>query len=88
MSGVERFHLGLRAGAPNDEVLGAWLAKENVRDVYLAGNLADATVLLDKAITGCQSDVVPDVRALGDTLATWRTEILNRHSTPVPSRRL
>jgi len=80
-SGVDRFHLGLRAGDPRDEVLGAWLAKENVRDVYLADNLADATVLLDKAIAGCQGDVVPEVRALGDTLARWRTEILNRHTT-------
>ena len=26
VSGIERFHLGLRAGDPNDEVLGAWLA--------------------------------------------------------------
>ena len=27
--------LGLRLGDPNDEVLGAWLAKEYLRDVYL-----------------------------------------------------
>ena len=35
-TGVERMLLGVRAGDPDDEVLGAWLAKESVRDVYLA----------------------------------------------------
>ncbi len=30
---------GLRVGDPNDELLGAWLAKESVRDVYLADTL-------------------------------------------------
>jgi hypothetical protein len=36
---TDRLLLGLRAGDPHDEVLGAWLAKENVRDVYLASRL-------------------------------------------------
>ena len=60
--------LGLRAGDPNDEVLGAWLAKESVRDVYLATNKDQATVLLDKAIAGCLTDPVPEIRSLGRTL--------------------
>lgn len=30
---------GLRAGDPNDELLGAWLAEESVRDVCLADHL-------------------------------------------------
>ena len=34
--GSDRMLLGLRVGDPHDEVLGAWLAKESVRDVYLA----------------------------------------------------
>ena len=75
----DRMLLGLRLGDPNDEVLGAWLAKETVRDVYLAGN--DATVLLDKAIAGCLADVVPEVASLGQTLHRWRTEILGHHVT-------
>jgi len=33
--GHERMLLGLRFGDPHDEVLGAWLAKESVRDLYL-----------------------------------------------------
>lgn len=79
--GVERFELGLRAGDPKDEVLGAWLAKESVRDVFLTDNATDAALLLDKTIAGCAKDPVPEIRSLGTTLAKWRTEILARHTT-------
>ena len=34
--GSDRMLLGLRVGDPHDELLGAWLAKESVRDIYLA----------------------------------------------------
>ena len=34
-TGHDRVLLGLRHGDPHDELLGAWLAKESVRDVYL-----------------------------------------------------
>lgn len=80
-AGRQRMLLGLRVGDPNDEVVGAWLAKESVRDVYLADTRADAEVLLDKAIVGCGEDDVAEVRALGGTLARWRNEILARHDT-------
>ncbi len=79
--GSQRMLLGLRVGDPNDELLGAWLAKESVRDVYLAETPADAATLLDKAIAGCTSDDVAEVRSLGKTLASWRTEILAHHDT-------
>ena len=79
--GRQRMLLGLRVGDPNDEVVGSWLAKESVRDVYLAENRADAEVLLDKAIVGCREDEVAEIRSLGDTLARWRAEILARHDT-------
>ena len=79
--GLDRMLLGIRLGDPDDEVLGAWLAKESVRDVYLAGCVQDAELLLDKAIEGCRADAVGEVRALGRTLARWRLEILNRHRT-------
>ncbi len=80
-TGRERMLLGLRAGDPNDEVVGAWLAKEGVRDVYLAADLADAAVLLDKTIAGCLADEVPEIVSLGKTLRRWRPEILARHTT-------
>jgi transposase len=79
--GRDRMLLGLRVGDPDDHLVGAWLAKESVRDVYLAGNYADAATLLDKAIVGCLADEVAEIRSLGKTLKSWRTEILARHST-------
>jgi transposase len=79
--GNQRMLLALRVGDPKDEVLGAWLAKESVRDVYLAENVNDATTLLDKAIVGCAADEVPEIQALGRTLASWRAEILAHHQT-------
>jgi transposase len=79
--GLERMLLGLRAGDPDDEVLGAWLAKESVRDVYLTEDAADARLLLGKTIEGCRLDEVPEIRSLGRTLHRWRTEILAHHTT-------
>jgi transposase len=79
--GRERMLLGLRVGDPNDEVVGAWLAKESVRDIYLAETRADAEVLLDKTIVGCAEDEVDEIRSLGETLARWRAEILAHHDT-------
>ena len=66
---------------PPRRVLGAWLAKESVRDVYLADNPADAEVLLDKAIAGCLTDDVDEIASLGNTLRSWRAEILAHHDT-------
>lgn len=79
--GHERMLLGLRFGDPHDEVLGAWLAKESVRDLYLTEDPADAAVLVDKTIAGCAADEVAEIRSLGKTIASWRTEILAHHDT-------
>lgn len=79
--GREKLLAGLRVGDPKDELLGAWLAKEAVRMIYLVDDLAAATALLDNAIDACKSDEVPEVRAMGRTLAHWRMEILNHHRT-------
>jgi transposase len=79
--GTERMLLGLRVGDPHDEVLGAWLAKENVRDVYLAARPRDAALLLDKTIAGCLADPVDEIVSLGNTLKSWRAEILAHHTT-------
>ena len=79
--GNERMLLGLRVGDPDDELLGAWLAKESVRDIYLTNNPGIAALLIDKAIAGCAADDVEEIRSLGHTLASWRTEILAHHAT-------
>jgi transposase len=83
--GTARMLLGLRAGDPNDEVLGGWLAKESARDVYLTSDRAEAGLLLDKLIAGCAIDDVPEIRSLGQTLARWRGEILAYHDTGASS---
>ena len=80
-TGLDRMLLGLRIGDPDDEVLGAWLAKESVRDIYLAESISDAELLIDRAIEGCRLDAVGEVRSLGLTLARWRDAILARHRT-------
>jgi transposase len=80
-AGFDRLLLGLRVGDPNDEVLGAWLAKESVRDVYLADSYNEKRVLLDKTIAGCLADEVEEIRTLGKTLKKWRREILANHVT-------
>ena len=79
--GRNRMLLGLRVGDPHDELLGAWLAKENVRDLYLTEEPAEAALLIDKTIVGCADDEVPEIRSLGKTLASWRSEILAHHHT-------
>jgi transposase len=79
--GQDRMLLGLRVGDPHDELLGAWLAKESVRDIYLADDPDQAELLIDKAIAGCADDEVDEIRSLGHTLASWRTEILAHHDT-------
>ena len=79
--GHDRVLLGLRVGDPHDEVLGAWLAKESVRDVYLTDTSRTPGVLLDKTIPGCLADDVPEIQSLGRTLRSWRTEILAHHET-------
>ena len=73
--------LGLRLGDPDDEVLGAWLAKEYVRDVYLTEDPREAALLLDRVIAGCLADEVDEIVSLGNTLKRWRTQILAHHLT-------
>ena len=80
----ERMLLGLRRGDPHDELLGAWLAKESVRDVYLTPEKVGEArgFFFRKAIVGCQERRGRrEVRSLGDTLERWQNEILNHHRT-------
>ena len=65
--GSNRMLLGLRVGDRHDDVLGAWLAKESVRDVYPTDDPAVAATLLDKVIAGCGEDDVEEIRSLGST---------------------
>ena len=84
--GQDRMLLGLRVGDPHDEVLGAWLAKESVRDVYLTDDPDDAALLLDKAIVGCTNDDVAEIQSLGERCARGAAEILAHHDTGASQR--
>ena len=79
--GQNRMALGLRLGDPHDEVLGAWLAKEYVRDVYLTDDPMLAAELLERVIAGCLADEVAEIVSLGHTLKRWRSQILAHHAT-------
>ena len=79
--GREKLLIGLRVGDPNDELLGAWLAKEAARAIYLVDDPAEAAERLDNAISGCVADDVHEIRTMGHTLSRWREEILNHHRT-------
>jgi len=79
--GRDKMLAGLRFGDPHDEVLGAWLAKEAVRSIYLTDDVNQAAVLLDNAIEACANDEVPEIATMAHTLSRWRTEILNHHRT-------
>ena len=70
--GREKLLAGLHVGDPKDEVLGAWLAKESVRSVYLSDDLAEAATLLDNVIAACRTDEVAEIRTMGQTLSRWR----------------
>jgi transposase len=52
--GRDRMLLSLRTGDPHNEVAGAWLAKKNVRDVYLVGNALTSwrTEISNRHMTG------------------------------------
>ena len=77
----DRMVLGPRLGDPHDEVLGAWLAKKHVRDVYLTDDPIEAAALLDRVIAGCRANEVGEIISLGHTLARRRTEILAHHAS-------
>ena len=71
----------LRRGDPFDEVVGAWLAKEACRSIYMQDDVEEATAILDDTIAGCLEDTVAEIRTFGRTLFRWREEILNHHRT-------
>jgi len=79
--GREKLMEALRRGDPFDEVVGAWLAKEACRSVYMQDDVEQAAAILDDTIAGCLEDPVAEIRTFGRTLSRWREEILNHHRT-------
>lgn len=88
-AGWERLEQALRDGDPTGEVQDAWVAREYVRDIYLAATLDDATAALDRATAWCQDAASgPELRTLAKTLVRWRDEILARHTTGASNGRV
>lgn len=79
--GWERVLLGIEVGDPDLEVTTAWLTKDALRAVYATTDAETASLLLDNVIAACEEERIPELRRLGRTLKSWRTEILAHHLT-------
>src|SRR5215207_1732597 len=79
--GFARVLAWLDAGDPDGEVGAAYLAKELLRETYLAADAFDARRRLAGFYDYCASSDVPDLERLGRTIARWETPILRWHRT-------
>ena len=78
---AERMALGLAQGDRFDEVGAAWLAKELLREVYSALDLAHARRRLTAFYQWCAEAEVAEVTRLAKTIAAWQAEVLAYHDT-------
>jgi transposase len=85
-SGREKLMEALRRGDPYDEVVGAWLAKEACRSIYMQDDVDEAARILDDTIAGCAEDPVAEIRTFGRTLSRWR-EVQPLQTEGAPLRR-
>ena len=58
-----------------------YLAKELLRETYLAGNTFEARRRLTVFYDHCNSSGVPELQRLARTIARWETPILRWHRT-------
>jgi transposase len=71
----------LDAGDPEGEVGAAYLAKELLRDTYLADDALEARRRLVVFYDHCKASDVPELERLARTIARWETPILRWHRT-------
>jgi transposase len=71
----------LDTGDPEGEVGAAYLAKELLRDTYLAGDTLEARRRLVTFDDHCTRSEVPELQRLARTIARWETPILRWHRT-------
>jgi transposase len=67
--------------APRGEVGAAYLAKELLRDTYLAGDALEARRRIVTFYDHCTRSEVPELERLARTIARWETPILSWHRT-------
>jgi Transposase len=73
--------LAVEAGDPEGEVGAAYLAKELLRDTYLAPNALEARRRLVAFYEHCARSEVPELERLARTIARWEAPILRWHRT-------
>jgi transposase len=80
-TGFARMLGWLDAGDPDGEVGAAYLAKELLRETYLADDVFDARRRLVGFYQHCQASDVPELERLARTIARWERSILRWHPT-------
>jgi transposase len=71
----------LEIGDPDGEVAAAYLAKELLRETFLAGHVFEARRQLTAFYDHCNSSGVPELQRLARTIDRWETPILRWHRT-------
>jgi transposase len=80
-TGFARVLAWLDTGDPHGEVGAAYLAKELLRESYLAVDAFDARRRLVAFYDYCTDSDVPELEHLSRTIARWETPILRWHPT-------
>jgi transposase len=71
----------LDVGDPDGEVAACYLAKELLRETYLADHVFDARRRLTVFYDHCAASEVPELQRLARTVGRWETPILRWHRT-------
>lgn len=79
--GRDRMMAALAVGDPDGEVAAAYLAKELLREVFAAVDLAHARRLLIVFFQWCADAEVVELNRLATTISAWRDEVLAYHTT-------
>ena len=80
-AGFARMLAWLDIGDPDGEVAACYLAKELLRETYLAANAFEARRRLTVFYDHCHSSAVPELERLARTVARWEAPILRWHRT-------
>ena len=80
-AGFARMLAWLDVGDPDGEVAACYLAKELLRETYLADDVFDARRRLTVFYDHCTASDVPELERLARTIARWETPILRWHRT-------
>jgi transposase len=79
--GFARMLAWLDIGDPDGEVATSYLAKELLRETYLATNVFEARRRLVAFHDHCTASAMPELERLSRTVARWETPILRWHRT-------